>query len=348
MKWIKLGFILAVAMLPAHPVAGTEIQRPSEEQRIKRAVFAEGKLWLLSDSGVVSTISEGSDKRFKEVLGEAVLDMCLQDLHPIALTCETRTCDSWAILRHSADGWSTVDSVKSEGEKLVAILCEPDSVAILASRSFIRSKGDQQTSIALSEEISPTFSPIQLLEVPDGLFLGKNIGEWGGGLWRIDRHTGQVLAIDRRSSNVLCSGPLNRDCDPVTGIAIEPWKPDCVVIAIGLVHFMSHGRLVEVCGDDVRTLYSKPHEEELASDRHIVDSVPFYGMANSEDALWTAGTDGIYRIDANGVSYLEPLPKCEWIDGVEVNFDLPHLAIVLETISAGRSVRRAIPMVVAR
>jgi hypothetical protein len=96
------------------------------------------------------------------------------------------------------------------------------------------------------------------------------------------------VVVEKTSSNDLCSGPLNTGCDPVNGIAIEPWKPDCVTIAIGLVHLMAHGRLVEVCGDNMRTLYSKPFEQELFSDRKIIDSVPFSGIVNAGDVLWTA------------------------------------------------------------
>src|SRR5262249_54436131 len=48
------------------------------------------------------------------------------------------------------------------------------------------------------------------------IYVGFNNGEFGGGLQNIDLTTGTVVEIERRDSKNLCSGPLNRECDPVT------------------------------------------------------------------------------------------------------------------------------------
>src|SRR6185437_3906330 len=89
------------------------------------------------------------------------------------------------------------------------------------------------------------------------VFVGLNEGEWGGGLRRIHRQTGDVIVVQRNASGELCGGPLNTDCDPVNGIISDPWAEDCVVLSIGLVHFAPHGRIDEVCGDRVKRLYFK-------------------------------------------------------------------------------------------
>jgi hypothetical protein len=73
--------------------------------------------------------------------------------------------------------------------------------------------------------------------------------------------TGAVKVSERNATGKLCGGPLNTDCDPVHAIVTEPWKPSCVVAAIGLIHIEPHGRLVEVCGDRVRRLLFRPYGE---------------------------------------------------------------------------------------
>jgi hypothetical protein len=51
----------------------------------------------------------------------------------------------------------------------------------------------------------------------ESIYVGFNVGEWGGGLQRVDLKTGAVADIERRDTKDLCAGPLNRECDPVTG-----------------------------------------------------------------------------------------------------------------------------------
>jgi hypothetical protein len=202
----------------------------------------------------------------------------------------------------------------------------------------------------LANEIRPQLQ-LSMLETNDALFVGANAGEWGGGLRRIDRNNGQIVSVDRRSSTEICSGPLNTNCDPVNGIAAEPWKTNCVAVAIGLVHFMTSGRIVEVCGDDVQSLYEKPYvsEDEGPQDgSETHDTVPFFGMVGSGGVLWTAGLDGIYRIDVTGVTRVSPLPKFKHADGIAVSFDVPHLVVVLSHISGKASVSGAEPMLVSR
>jgi hypothetical protein len=181
---------LAVTILAAILLTGSASESGTgtiREDRVARAVFAHGKLWLLSKAGELFTITEGKDSRDFENFGEPVLDMCLQDGHPVVVACETKTCDSWRIFRRYAGGWSTVDSVKREGEKFVAMGCERESIGILASRSFIESKGDQQTTVALSNEISggarrricsklPIFSSWEEIRVSGAAVCGASTG----------------------------------------------------------------------------------------------------------------------------------------------------------------------------
>ena len=193
---------------------------------------------------------------------------------------------------------------------------------------------------------------------PTSIFVGFNVGEFGGGLRRIDRKTGDVAAIDSNESGDLCGGPLNSECDPVTGIETIPWKPDCVAVAIGLNHFLSHGRIVEVCDGRVRRLYVKsypwrgdprlaprPRDDAGHQDREPYPSVAFYGLTRRNETLWAIGIDGIYEIESDGTVRSAPLPVFKWVWEFNVSFDLPHVVLVF---SSGRSTGIGIPMLAPR
>src|SRR5262249_30467930 len=143
----------------------------------------------------------------------------------------------------------------------------------------------------------------------DVLFVGFNAGEWGGGLVRIDRRDGKVRKISSIASGDVCGGPLDARCHPVNGIVDEPWDPACVVVTIGLEHMMTHGRIVEVCGNTVKRLYVTPLHVDPRIDAYLqsksrggepLSTVAFYGLQRVGDALWAAGNDGLYRIDQRG------------------------------------------------
>src|SRR6185295_5454288 len=112
--------------------------------------------------------------------------------------------------------------------------------------------------------------------------------------------------IERNASGELCGGPLNTGCDPVNGIVTAPWKPTCVVAAIGLVHFESSGRLVEICGDTVRRLFFRPlargapRQNTSTDDEKDSATVAFFGLTRVGEEVWAVGIDGLYRMDAKG------------------------------------------------
>jgi hypothetical protein len=186
---------------------------------------------------------------------------------------------------------------------------------------------------------------------PAGFFVGFNAGEWGGGLRRIDRRTGTVSTIERierDDPDDLCAGPLNTACDPVNGIVTSPWNSQCVVAAIGLVHFMAHGRIVEVCGTTVRTLYVKSLDESPTKTGHGGSSVAFFGLSRNGDALWAAGIDGVYDIKAKGIAVTRPMPEFKDVGGVYVNFDSPQMILVLTQINRRASISGSVPLMVLR
>ncbi len=241
---------------------------------------------------------------------------------------------------------------RTKGDKLIALNCESGKPIVLTNRRLIDLEGPKRRSVGLSEEL-PTGVPYSIHPAGNQLFAGIDAGEWGGGLRRIDRRSGKMGIIERNVSGELCGGPLNTGCDPVNGITSEPGHPGCVVVAIGLVHFLTDGRLVEVCGNRVKELYVKPYGEEppepgtKKGDKPF-QTVPFFGLTREGQTLWAVGIDGIYRVEKGEVTQIVPLPHLKRIGGFEVSFALPRLVLVYTSVNQRHSVSGSVPMLISR
>jgi hypothetical protein len=348
-----LGLLLAlcVALMPLGASA-LEKKRPGQGSFLTRAVFADGRLWILSDAGDLSSLAESADRWTEEGLPDPVFDLCLQDGHPLAVTGKPEGDNVWTLRRWIDGAWSAGTTVPTEGDDLIALDCAAGGITLLTTRRIIEVDGHKQAAVALSGKLIPGLVA-SVYGTPDQVFVGVNAGEWGGGLRRIDRRSGQVTAIERNASGGLCGGPLNSSCDPVNGIAAEPWKPGCIAAAVGLVHFVPHGRIVEVCGDRVERLYYRAYEEQASASRPIsgdepFSTVAFFGLVRVGDALWAAGIDGIYRVGEGSTARSIPLPRFERIGDIYVSFELPDLVLVLTDVNQRRSISGSVPIMVPR
>jgi hypothetical protein len=348
-----LGVILPVllATAPSHAFA-IEPRRPGQESSLTRAVFGDGRLWLLSDAGVLSSITEDKETRAEENLPEPAIDLCLHRGTPTIVTCQRALCTNWTLRRWVRGAWSVEATLASQGDDLVGLSCSANTAILLTTGRLIDVSSRRSRVVPLSEKLRAR-GVATLHATRDHAFVGINAGEWGGGLRRVDRRSGSVSTIQRNETGGLCGGPLNPACDPVNGIASTPWKPDCIVVAIGLVHFRPHGRLVEVCGERVQRLYYKPiGEDGTESTKGTGDepfgTVAFFGLAHAGGALWAVGIDGLYRVDAGATVHSAPLPNFKTIGDIEVSFDLPHLIVVLTSVNQRRSISGSVPMLVPR
>jgi hypothetical protein len=340
--------LVIIAVLPTQASA-IEPERPGQESFLKRAVFAEGRLWVLSYAGDLSSVTEGHDTRAAEALPEKALDLCVREGRPVVITAKESS--EWTLRQRSDEAWSTAAVVQTDGDGLLAMDCAASRITLLTTRRLIDLDGNRQTAIRLSGTLSGGLIS-STYGTSDQFFVGFNAGEWGGGLRRIDRRNGNITVVERNSSGELCGGPLNTACDPVNGISAEPWKPDCIVAAIGLVHFEPRGRIVEVCGNQVQRLYYKSYGDKPSPNRSKDDepfsTVAFFGLTREGDTLWAVGIDGIYGIGPGGTAHITPLPHFKDVGGIAVNFDLPHFVLVLTNVNQRRSISGAVPLLVPR
>lgn len=345
--------VMATVLCSAMSVDGhaAEPVRQGQQSFLIRVVFADHQLWLLSDAGELSALEEAGDRRITQHLSGKALDLCVRDGHPVVITDGPDS--HWAISAWTDQKWLVTATVASEGDQFVAVNCSDGAETILSSRRLITlGKDGLVHATPLSK---PWRHGFVSASYDNGryLFVAVNAGEWGGGLTRIDKDSGEVVTVEKNASGELCGGPLNPACDPVNGIAAEPWNNRCLAVAVGLVHMMVQGRIVEVCGDAIRTLYTKSIKSSflagLSQDRNQPqDSVAFFGLTSRGGTLWAVGTDGLYQIDRRGVASMTPLPHFKTVGGINVSFDIPGLVLVMTSANERHSVSGRVPMLVVR
>ena len=334
---------------------------------ISRAAFAEGRLWLLSEDGKLSSLAEHDTKQEASGFDLPVLDIFVQRNELIAITCATSSCTDWTVHRHLNGHWDTESVVPSEGDELLAVSGDNDSIVLLSRHNIVSvtSSGQRATHLDYPLDRTPSIGkPTAALITSSELLVGFNGGEWGGGLFRIDRENGIVknaedvsLKADRLATKdtsppgpVTASTPQEPflDAANINGITIEPWKPQCLAVSEGLVHFFASGGVIELCGNKAKYLYVKPIGAKRMANGVPVESMPFYGITSEDGQLLAAGLDGIYRIAHDGSISSVPLPSFETIDNVSVSFELKGIVLVLTDTSRHQAISPSVPMLIPR
>jgi hypothetical protein len=322
---------------------------------ISRAVFAEGRLWLLTDTGKLSSIADGGDSLSPEDPGGDVLDVCTEGGRLLALVGK-RGDRKWSLRRHGPAGWEAIASPAGGQARFLALDCSGAAPIIVSDKALTDLSDPSAPRTLPLSGLGKAQGRIAAIQVePDAVYVGLNAGEWGGGLRRIDRRTGRSETIERNATGELCDGPLNTACDPVNGIAPLPWKPGCIAIAVGLLHMDSHGRIASVCGSAIEQIYAKGRDRALTDAAHAAEvakggfgSVAFFGLAATGDRLLAVGHDGLYRLGPDGRADYRDWPLFKKVGGVLVSFALPDVILVVTEVNARVSVGGGAPMLVVR
>ena len=108
---------LSIVLLLSGTMSAQEPPRPGQENFLSRAVFADGRLWLLSDAGELSTIVPGQKVRVDAHLPEPVLDICASGGVLRALTCARGSCTTWTLRHWAGASWTTTGTIRADGDR---------------------------------------------------------------------------------------------------------------------------------------------------------------------------------------------------------------------------------------
>ncbi|TWB17332.1 hypothetical protein FBZ89_111184 [Nitrospirillum amazonense] len=303
--------------------------RADQEAFLARALAIDGLLWLLTDRGRLSRIAIGGLTRIPEPLPESAVGLCVLDNRPLVLTGGPDGAGPWTLRHRSQNRWTALATLSAEGDRAMALDCTGGVITVLTDHRIIHMDGAAIRPVQLSESLEAVGVVAATYGTPDDLFVGLNAGEWGGGLRRIDRRTGRMKQIDPEFDR---NGSL-----PVNAILPLPWRPNCLALAVGLIHFSAVGGVAQLCGDATDTLYRQPYRPpnthglvwQLGRQAPTYDLVAFYGLASDGDSLWASGIDGLYRLSPQGRARHVPLPAFREVGGLWISFDHPHLVLIV-------------------
>ncbi len=342
--WAALLVLLPVEAAAIEPV------RQGQEEALVRGVYAEARLWLLSDAGQLFSVRPGDTTDRQEfVPGNApIFDICQSPSGFVALSAKGNTPAEWIVWARGNGQWSQQMTLPAKGEVPLALMCGIDGETVLTATRLIAVSGQKIKATQLSEKVG--YGVASTLMTSNAVYVGFNRGEWGGGLNRIDRVAGKVSVISDAPPHG-CGGLLNASCDPVNGLVVAPGQPDCIAAAVGLVHIVTNGRIVKVCGGRIKLLYRRQIGQRYPnislSDDDAYPTMAFFGLAASGDHLLAVGLDGLYLIGADGKAMSSPLPVLKKVGPFRISFERRDVAIVLTTENERDSVSGAVPMMVA-
>lgn len=351
---IAVGVLTSLVAVAACNKASAPSDETERDQihAISRAVFADNRLWLLQDVGTLASLRPDENKVQPEQVPGKVLDICKSAGTLTGLFEDGKA--GWKLQQRSAERWTARVSVATQGDTLITLGCRDDSdaVTLITNRRLVELAGTSSRSVSLKQPLHEPFGIGTAFVTDDAVWLGLNAGEWGGGLRRIALKDGDAKAIVKHKPGDECGGTLNIACDPVNGIVPSPWKPGCIVVAVGVVHMMSGGHIVEVCGNEVRRLYFKALDPQPPYGK-VVDGEPsstiaFFGLARIGNSVWAVGIDGLYRFDGNSEPQFHPLPKFENRGGYRVSFEIPGIVLVLTDVNQRLSMSGSVPIMAAR
>ena len=176
------------------------------------------------------------------------------------------------------------------------------------------------------------------------LYHGFNTGEFGGGLSRMPLAGGRLDRFAAFEEEDWRRGALRSETDPITGVQPDPGHEDCVLVSVGLAHFMTSGKIVRVCGETQSLVYAKPvtlkPDWRFDPDNIKVSypSVAFFSMARGENAVWAVGQDGVYRFDGGAAPDFTAFPTTWRVPESGIDWSHPDFVLVFTDKAAAFSV----------
>lgn len=335
MRWAVLSW-LVLTCAAASAAGSLQPVRPDEPAAVIRAVFAQGRTWLLTDDGRLSSVAQGERSRRIETVPEPVHELCVLQGGPLIVTGPRESPERLSMRRLDGAAWTIEAMVSIDHEALVALACTPDGATLVTTMHLFELVGRQGLR-KLRNRLDLANGVVSAVHATrDAVFVGVNRGEWGGGLYRIDRGTGQVAPVAKAGG------------ESVNAIVDDPWKPGCLVVAQGLMHFMPDGRLLEVCGDAVDTLYTAKIPLKDAKGGTFMADEAFFGLAVDQGGVLAVADSGMYRLDALRHASVVALPAFQDLDGISLSFELPGQILVLTSVNQRHSISGMTPMLVQR
>ncbi|MFJ6023293.1 hypothetical protein ACIQC9_01680 [Brevundimonas sp. NPDC092305] len=319
-----LVLILATWLL-ALPVGAQDWRDPDLGNSLREGLATREHIWLLGASGKVARFDRRTGER--EIVAEKVRDLLpaggklwaligaddgatwlLRDLrNPGPPSGEEAERSRLYLHPSETSGGEAIGLVDWPGQ---------NRPTVLAQRMFLAPTAGGWDRRSLAATLG---TGGRIAVTGDGLlYVGYNLGEWGGGLRRIDTREGSV-AFARETSADLCGGAINPACTPVIGLFRDPDQPGCVVVGTGIAHLStSQGEVFRVCGDAITSVFKTP--TPTVKDRWMMSPQPWplHGFVETPDGWVGASRDRYFRSRGGHVEE-RPMPAFTDWSGLRIS-----------------------------
>jgi len=355
-------FVVLVLAFDAHPRSAPQPRPKSDPvlgERIAEGVVLDGRLWLRGTLGKNTfgdrsggLVSLGLADESRRVHFERNVLSVVKDGRDLwVLRWSSLSKRKFVVSRWRSGSFEDVGEFESfKGDVPLALLTNGGAVTVLTESTIrVLTSNGEWKSVPLKNRLRLGIqSAIASPTLGGRIYVGTNNGEWGGGLQRVDLRSGAVTKIERRDGKGLCDGPLNSDCDPVTGVIADPQMKECVLASVGLVHlFTSSGRILRVCEEKVTVISEKSVSRAEKDKRKMTEA--FFGLARAAEGggFWAITWRALYRFDADGHQEGEyALPKLKPVSGIYLSHELPGAVVVRTDVNWSVSTSGYTPLVI--
>ncbi|MGB7269471.1 MAG: hypothetical protein WBC90_08100 [Albidovulum sp.] len=265
------------------------------------AAYLNQQLFILMAEGAVQAWSEGRNEPVPIEVPEPVRGLCRKDgkLYLVTEEGNGRVGGLWS----GVPGAWVLEQQFALGNDnpFIALDCSGRGPVVLTATELFRLN---EPPVGVDLRPARIGGYLTTVQHAGYLYLGANIGEFGGGLSRLPLSGGAAEPLDASDPFELCGGTYNSKCDPITGLATDPNHSDCILVSVGLEHFLPNGAVLRVCDTTFSLVYVKPYtlETNWSFDANraktAFPSVAFHSLAGSAINIWAASSDGIYRFSA--------------------------------------------------
>jgi hypothetical protein len=368
MRQLILSLVLfsALVTLPVKPPqkkkpkpVAPDPTRVEVNQRIKKVLFASGRLWILALDGTLTTIDLKRGEPEVVAPEKLVLDIYRSssgDLYILSAASETSTV--MHIWQQAPTSWTDEAEIRRATNDAVLGLKEYRNrlLVLTQHKIYLRDDNAQWRTVTIKPGLGGAYQTPFAATDSGYIYLGLNHGEFGGGLLQVSIDSGQVRKLEKRDKPDLCAGPLNSECDPVTGVIRDPADPSCVIASIGLRHFMESGRLIRVCNESVSVVFSKSFREIAAEDKvesadkvsldHATEAI--FDLVPGEKDYWAVTGRGVYRFTPGEAPTFHAMPKLRTLAGITLSDDITNVIVVSTDINWAASLSGYTPLLAVK
>lgn len=288
MRAFRLLLLLAVLASPAWAQSGgaRDSGDPDLGLFIREGAADEHYLWLLGQTGSVLQIDRRTGER--TVVARDVTDILAEQGRVWALVAYQRP--EWAVrlpgdmagLQDLTRPGTQLVTIYSVGAPIALFAMGLDRPGVLTGEAVLMPEGGRWSRTSLAATI-PGFATAAH-DGEDTVYVGYNLGEWGGGLRRIDLATGAIQFVSATAAGHRLQSAS------IIALAPDHGRPGCIIVVEGLQHLgLRRGSVSRLCGDQV--------EELLVRERSMV--LPVEGDADGIDGFLVS-SDGWIVVHGDG------------------------------------------------